>query len=150
MAVLTFFFVGLGLSLQSHLYSVSDSSMVALADSTRLNRTEACPVRLQLVTTSQKVRGKTNSFHTPPLLLLDALWASPTRPLLLCVGTIPDPFFATVTARWILTELVAVALPTADFATYAFGSAGEAIALSASPNSKHYHMHVYQNVIHII
>ena len=124
--------------------------MVALADSTRLNRTEACPVRLQLFTTSQKVRGKTNSCHTPLLLLLEALLASPTRLSLLCVVPVPHPFFATVSARWILTDLVAVALPTADFATYAFGSAGEAIALSASPNSKHYHMHVYQNVIHII
>ena len=77
----------------------------------------------------------------PFRLLLDALRASPTRFLLLCVLPVLESFLATVTARWILTDLVAVALSTADFATYAFCAAGEAMALAASPNSEHYHMH---------
>ena len=72
------------------------------------------------------------------------------RLLLLSVCTTPYPFLATANARRILTAFVAVAFITVDSARDAFGSAGEAMALSASPNSEHYHMSLYQNVINLL
>ena len=128
MALLLFCF-GVGLGLQTHLYSVSDGSIVALADPTyqiaqrRLQSGQIC-----------SPHHKTSRLQPPLVLLLDALRASPTRLSLLCVIQVSDPFLATVTARWILTDLVAVALSTADFATYAFCAAGEAMALAAGPD----------------
>ena len=84
------------------------------------------------------------------LAFVAALRAFPVRFLLRCVLPVPESFLATANARRILTALVAVAFITVDSFRYAFSVAGEAMALSASPNSKHYHMYLYQNVINII
>ena len=110
------------------------------------NRTEAYLVRLALLTTLQNFRLLTASL----LSFVAALRAFPTRLFLLRVIPIFHPFLATTNARWILTALVAVPLSTAGFPRYAFRTAGEAMALAASPNSKHYHVYLYQNAINII
>ena len=136
--------------MKSHTGASNLARSVHHAKLERPHRTQVYPVLPHLLPTSQNVRGKTNSFQAPLLLLVNALRASPTRLSLLCVIQVSDPFLATVTARWILTDLVAVALPTADFATYAFCAAGEACALTASPNDKHYHMYPYQHLINIL
>ena len=68
------------------------------------------------------------------------------RLLLLSVCTTPYPFLATANARRILTAFIAVAFITVFSRRDAFLSAGEAMALSASPDSKHYHMYQYQNL----
>ena len=88
--------------------------------------------------------------HSSLVLFLAALRAFPTRLSFLRVIPVLYPFLATARARRILTALVAVALATAGFTRYAFLFAGEAMACAASPNSKHHHMYLYQNVIHII
>ena len=102
--------------------------MVAIADPERPNRTQAYPIRPDLLTTH-----KTSRLQPPLVLLLDILLASPTRLSLLCVPQVPDHFPPTVTARWMLTDLVAVALSTADSRRYAFRAAGEEMALAARP-----------------
>ena len=94
------------------------------------NRTKAYPVRLQLLITSQNLKLLTASLFS----FLAALRAFPTRLLLLRVLSVLHPFLATANARRILTALVAVAFITVDSSRYAFRSAGEAMALFASPD----------------
>ena len=134
--------------MKSHTGASNLARSVHHAKLERPHRTQAYPVSPDLLPTSQNVRGKTNSCQTPFGLLFDALRASPTRLSLLCVIPVPHPFLATVSARWILTDLVAVAFITVDSPRYAFRSAGEAMALSASPNSKHHYQHRYRHHYH--
>ena len=96
-------------------------------------------MRLQLLTTSENFRLLIASL----LSFVVALRAFPTRLLLLRVLSVLHPFLSTARARWILTALVAVPLSTAHFPRDAFGFAGEAMALIASPDQKHHYHHLY-------
>ena len=110
-----------------------------------ISRTKAYPSRLRLFITIKKI-----TLRSALLLPFDAaLSASPFRFILFGFWSVLGSFLATATARRILTALVAVALTTAGFTRYAFRSAREAMALSASPDSKHYHMYLYQNLINM-
>ena len=110
---------------------VSQTAPVRAEKSDGLNRTKAYLSRLQLLSTFKKIV----LLSVPSLFFFAALRAFPIRLSFLSVVTVLHPFLATARARRILTAFVAVAFITVDSARDAFRSAGQAMALFASPDS---------------